>query len=385
MRLKSLRLLSQVIFLFLSIIGIAGFAVSGLIYPYFFCNASPGATCVCPLWALEHASILLNLDFKLALAMFLYIFGFLGIVGVIFGRTFCGWACPIGLLQDIAKQFRKKAVLKMPIHRLAGLFFIGIILFGTIFIVQNVVTGYLGITGVSIIAISLFGLLAKIDKLFVNLSVFFLVLVGLILIFESFWEVPGYREILVFTAEVLLAVSVLAIIYQYITSQTIIRDTKFYKKNKYYLVKYIILIFIPITSFFSMEKLFTDIDPIGGLTAGVPVLMFESEKWVVSDYLWVKFVLIALLFFLNLLTTHGFCRFVCPVGALMSPTNKVSLQDIKYYEENCTKCMKCIKACPMRINVLKIKRDMECIRCGRCIDACEFDAVHMTFGNKIVK
>ena len=195
MRLKSLRLLSQVIFLFLSIIGIAGFTVSGLIYPYFFCNASPGATCVCPLWALEHASILLNLDFKLALAMFLYLFGFLGVIGVIFGRTFCGWACPIGFLQDIASQFRKKAVLKMPLHRLAGLFFCGILLFGTIFIIQNVVTGYLGIAGVSIIAISLFGLLSKIDKLFVNLSVFFLVLVVLILMMKVLLELYGTRII----------------------------------------------------------------------------------------------------------------------------------------------------------------------------------------------
>ena len=82
---------------------------------------------------------------------------------------------------------------------------------------------------------------------------------------------------------------------------------------------------------------------------------------------------------------EGFCRFICPIGAMMGPTNKISLQDIRYYPDDCTKCMKCIKSCPMRINVIKMNRDLECIRCGRCVDACQYDAMHIVVANKIVK
>jgi polyferredoxin len=69
----------------------------------------------------------------------------------------------------------------------------------------------------------------------------------------------------------------------------------------------------------------------------------------------------------------------------MAPTNKISLQDVKYYPENCIKCMKCNKNCPMKINVLKMHQDMECIRCGRCVDACKYNALHITMAGKIIK
>lgn len=386
MRLRSYRLLSQVIFLFLSVIGVAGIAATGLIFPFFFCNASPGAVCVCPLWALEHASILMRLDFKEALAMLLYLFGFLGVIGFFVGRSFCGWACPIGFLQDIAKHFRNKTKVNMPLNILAGIFLAGWIMLGTIFIFPNVVTGYLGTAGIAIIALALFSILDRLDKLFINISIAFIVTIGLVLIRVSFWDRSGTKEILFFLGLVLLFVSILSLIQNYILSnQSIIRDTKFYHQNHYFKIKYVILILIPITSFVFMDKWFTNIDPIGGLTAGVPVLMYESGKWNVSNLLWLKFILIALFFWLILITYRGFCRFICPIGALMAPTNKISLQNIKYFPENCIKCNKCIKSCPMNINVLKMNKDMECIRCGRCVDACPEDALHIVIANKIVR
>jgi polyferredoxin len=384
MRIKSYRLLSQVIFLGLSVIGIVGLAKTGLIFPYFFCNASPGAVCVCPIWAMEHASIIIQLDVREALAMFFYLFGFLGIVGIMVGRTFCGWACPIGFLQDTVKYFKGK--LKLPLNRLFGMLAFGIIFIGTVFVFPNMVTGYLGTLGVALVALALYGLLTELDSMIVTISIAFLFLISLILIYLYLWDVPGLREVYFFVAMVQFFVCLLVILKKYLFStQRVIRDTKLYHKNPYYKIKYVILLLIPITSYLFLDKWFTNIDPVGGLTAGVPVLFYESEMWNVSFLLWVKFILIGLLFWLIILVTRGFCRFICPVGALMSPTNKISVQDIKYYPENCTKCMKCIKACPMKINVTKINRDMECIRCARCVEVCKDDAVHMTVMNNVIR
>jgi polyferredoxin len=384
MRIRSYRILSQFIFLFLSVIGIAGVAKTGLIFPFFFCNASPGAVCVCPIWALEHASIMMRIDFKTALAMLLFLFGFLGVIGFFVGRSFCGWACPIGFIQDIAKHFKKKVTL--PMNMLFGLLIIGITMVASSFLFPNIATGYLGTVGVAVIALALYAILIELDNLFINISAVFFCAIILILIRLYFWDTPGIREIYFFTVLVQLFVGMLTIVHKYvITKQTTIHDTKFYHKNSYYKLKYVILILIPITSYLFMDKWFTNIDPIGGLTAGVPVLMYENEKWNVSFLLWIKFFLIALFFWLIFITNRGFCRFICPIGAMMSPLNKISLQDIKYYPENCTKCMKCIKQCPMRINVIKMNKDMECIRCGRCVDACKYDALHIVMANKVIK
>lgn len=384
MRIKSYRLLSQVIFLGLSIIGILGVAKTGLIFPYFFCNASPGAVCVCPLWALEQSAILMRFDFRTALAMLLFLLGFLGLVGFFVGRSFCGWACPIGFTQDIAKRFRKK--IKIPINILFGIFIIGWVMVGSAFLFPGMATGYIGTAGIAVAGISLYGILTKLDNFIINISVVIVTLISLVLIWIYIWDQPGIREIWFFFGLVLFFVSLLTILYKFvITQQSVIHDTKFYTQNRYYLMKYIILILIPITSYIFLDKWFTNIDPIGGLTAGVPVLMYESDKWSVSYLLWIKFILIALFFWLIFITYRGFCRFICPIGAMMAPVNKISIQDIRYYPEKCTECNRCIKSCPMKIDVLKMNKDFECIRCGRCIDACRDDALHMVMGNSVVK
>lgn len=384
MRIKSYRLLSQVIFLFLSIIGVAGVAVTGLIFPYFFCNASPGAVCACPIWVLEHSAILMRLNFVDAIAMLLFFLGFLGVIGFFVGRSFCGWACPIGFIQDLAKPFRGK--IKPKLGTSIGIFIFGCILISTPILFPTMITGYLGIAGVVVGALGLYGILTKLDNIYVNLIIIDLAILGMILIRTFLKDQPGIREVWFFITIIILFVSILVIIQKYVLSrQSAVRDSRFYYKNRYYKIKYVILLLIPITSILFMDKWFTNIDPIGGLTAGVPVLMYESEKWIVSDLLWVKFILIALFFWIIFITFHGFCRFICPVGALMAPLNKISIQDIRFYKDKCTKCMKCIKSCPMRINILKMKRDMECTRCGRCVDACKFDAMHMVVLDKIVK
>lgn len=73
---------------------------TGLICPYFYCYGCPIASTACPIGTLQHFVIFGTIPF--------FLLGTLGLNGTIFGRAFCGWACPFGAFQDILGVFNKR-------------------------------------------------------------------------------------------------------------------------------------------------------------------------------------------------------------------------------------------------------------------------------------
>jgi polyferredoxin len=139
MRISDYRLISQTAFFVLANLGFIG--MTGLIYPFFYCYACPFADAACPIGILEHAILG---DYML----FIYLLGFIGVIGVIFGRFFCGWACPVGFLQDIfgfltgKKKIKGLKVKPETEHRLRYTKYI--VLIGTI--IATYITGMLAFT-----------------------------------------------------------------------------------------------------------------------------------------------------------------------------------------------------------------------------------------------
>ncbi|MEM3341372.1 MAG: 4Fe-4S binding protein [Thermoplasmata archaeon] len=104
---KPYRILFQLVFIFLSMLGFL-FTTTGLIYPYFFCYANPFSIGACPIGLLEHSCTDITTKTEHSISLLLYLIGFLGFVGLLGGRIFCGWACPIGTLQDAVWWLRNK-------------------------------------------------------------------------------------------------------------------------------------------------------------------------------------------------------------------------------------------------------------------------------------
>lgn len=72
-----------------------------------------------------------------------------------------------------------------------------------------------------------------------------------------------------------------------------------------------------------------------------------------------------------------FCRYLCPLGALLSILSKARLFRIHKSDERCVGCNLCDKKCSMGIHVSayeKVKSG-ECINCIRCVDACPAHAI----------
>jgi len=80
--------------------------------------------------------------------------------------------------------------------------------------------------------------------------------------------------------------------------------------------------------------------------------------------------------------THGraWCRYFCPLGAMLSLVNPISLVRRRFNSSSCIKCGKCKPACPMGLDPMKddLKSKLDCIKCGRCARECKTNSLSIT-------
>ena len=107
------RLASRTLFLVVSIAGVFGLGMSGLIYGWFFCYGCPYAVASCPIGIVEHSFVDMRLQgLWEGIQLLAYVVGLLSFIGMVTGRMACGWACPIGYLQDGVDWIRRKVLPK---------------------------------------------------------------------------------------------------------------------------------------------------------------------------------------------------------------------------------------------------------------------------------
>jgi polyferredoxin len=121
--------------------------------------------------------------------------------------------------------------------------------------------------------------------------------------------------------------------------------------------------------------MFTDICPIGILTGTIPTLILYPGKFVPGYYFLAAIVIFVLFLILIFTIERGWCRYFCPIGAILAPFNKISILHISLapkekIDKECLHCNACSNACPMGIDVCNMNRDPECILCGKCINIC---------------
>ena len=88
------------------------------------------------------------------------------------------------------------------------------------------------------------------------------------------------------------------------------------------------------------------------------------------------FFLLTLLFDL-LVARRGFCRYLCPGGALYSLLGRYRVFRIQRIVETCNDCAKCSAVCEFGLDPLRDNFGQECNNCTACIAVCPTDA--MTF------
>ena len=76
---------------------------------------------------------------------------------------------------------------------------------------------------------------------------------------------------------------------------------------------------------------------------------------------------------------RAFCKYICPVTVFLKPMSYYSIIRVHCHEDKCIKCGKCLKVCPMNVEVNKDSRKRtnatECILCYECVKECPVKAL----------
>jgi polyferredoxin len=67
-----------------------------------------------------------------------------------------------------------------------------------------------------------------------------------------------------------------------------------------------------------------------------------------------------------------FCTTICPYGYLrgMLSDGNTLLVEYRDQQHTCIECKKCVRDCPMKIDIRQSPYQIECVHCGECIDSC---------------
>ena len=116
--------------------------------------------------------------------------------------------------------------------------------------------------------------------------------------------------------------------------------------------------------------------PVGTLEGGIPLVLLNSAMHSALGWLYAwKNVLLVATILLSILIYRPFCKYICPLGAIYSLFNRISIFRYRVDEHKCIHCGACAKVCKMHVDPVKNANDPECIRCGKCKLVCPAGAI----------
>ena len=122
--------------------------------------------------------------------------------------------------------------------------------------------------------------------------------------------------------------------------------------------------------------------PVGTLEGGIPLVLLNEAMLKTVGFLfqW-KLTILVVTIILAIMIYRPFCKYICPLGAIYSVFNSISVLKYRVDKEKCVKCGACARTCKMGCAPVKNANSLECIRCGKCKKICPRDAIEYTVSN----
>ncbi|OPX86196.1 MAG: putative electron transport protein YccM [Pelotomaculum sp. PtaB.Bin104] len=116
--------------------------------------------------------------------------------------------------------------------------------------------------------------------------------------------------------------------------------------------------------------------PAGTLEAALPLAVAnEGIRGALGGLFYWRFSWLLLILFLCIIFKRLFCLTLCPLGAVYSLFNRISIFSIRVDQELCTYCGRCAAACHLRLPEIAGPNHPECIRCLKCVKQCPTGAM----------
>ncbi|MBQ9156950.1 MAG: 4Fe-4S binding protein [Eubacterium sp.] len=148
-----------------------------------------------------------------------------------------------------------------------------------------------------------------------------------------------------------------------------------------YLVLLVMVIILPVSV--KLTPFFCKYLCPSGTLSGLLLILSDSGLIRVLGriFSWKLIVLIGVVL-IAVVICRPFCRYLCPLGAVYAPFNKISFIHMGLDQEACIHCGSCRKVCCMNVDPSEDPNSLECIRCGSCISNCPKGALGYKFGDK---
>lgn len=123
--------------------------------------------------------------------------------------------------------------------------------------------------------------------------------------------------------------------------------------------------------------------PAGTLEGGIPLVLLDKTLRTTVGWLFAwKNAVLAVTIFASVIIYRPFCKYICPLGAIYSVFNPISVFRYRVDKEKCISCGACAKVCKMNVDPVENANSPECIRCGACKRACPTCAISAGCGFK---
>ncbi|MDO5843529.1 MAG: 4Fe-4S dicluster domain-containing protein [Methanocorpusculum sp.] len=109
----------------------------------------------------------------------------------------------------------------------------------------------------------------------------------------------------------------------------------------------------------------------------------------IENIMWISFIVGNILYYavgiylaFMFKDNRAFCKYICPVAVILKLTSYFSLTRVRYEPKNCLSCGKCLRVCPMDVDMMNNSRSRvngtECILCMKCVDECPRDCLKIS-------
>jgi polyferredoxin len=124
-------------------------------------------------------------------------------------------------------------------------------------------------------------------------------------------------------------------------------------------LRYVILILVVVNTAISAKLMFSNLDPYFAL--------FNIWSGEVTR---LSLLILGLVLIGSLFVERPWCKYLCPLGALLGIFNLFRIVKLKRNENTCINCKVCDRVCPMNIDISTSKTitDHQCISCLLCTD-----------------